>query len=101
MWSLIKLTLLMMKLIDKMMHQAAMLKHRPRLWWQFHKKYRSYADPMLELNSLAMTDMTEDEFRKYYRRLHNLRKVVYRSRWDVRNWNKSAITKKRYDGKIE
>jgi hypothetical protein len=79
-WLLIRFTLFMLKLTEEMSHQATMLKHRPRLWWQFHKKYRSCADPMLELDSAAMLDMTEEEFNQYYRKLHNLREQVCRSR---------------------
>lgn len=79
-WLVVKLVLFLVDLYDRTAHQVVMLKHRPRLWWQFHKKYRSYADPMLELDSLAIVDMTEEEFNRYYQRLCELRDRVMKSK---------------------
>jgi hypothetical protein len=59
--------------------QLKMLKHRPSLWWQFHKKYESIDDPMLEINSIAILDMTEDECSLYLKNLFELRQRVYTS----------------------
>lgn len=61
-------------------HQAVMLKHRPHLWWQFHKKYKSCADAGLELDPFAMVDMTEEEFKIYHQKLNDLREKVQQSR---------------------
>jgi hypothetical protein len=82
MWLSIKLARFIVIMSREVIHQVALLKHRPRLWWQFHKKYRSCADPMLELDSAAVVDMTEEEFKEYYRKLHELREKVYCSSFD-------------------
>lgn len=59
------------------LYQVKMLKHRPRLWWQFHKKYYSCEDPKLEIDSNAIEDMSDEEYARYLIKLALLRRKVH------------------------